>query len=141
MVLIESGLFNDINLIMKISALVMIISFVWQNLGKGMLSLIVIGVISYFTLFVTWGIFGSLYFIYILLMAGVSGLVIDFFFASHVYQQYAQEQAQKKDAGSQGGFAYKGETNSRELAERQKHMNENRQRFMPSSPRPPPPPM
>ena len=73
-------LFGDLNFIIKIFVLLTLISWVNNHIGKGPLSLILIGGIGYFVLFDGWKLFGPIYVLYMLLMFGVSGVIIDFFF-------------------------------------------------------------
>ena len=73
-------LFSDLNFIIKIFVLLTLISWVNNHVGKGPLSLILIGGIGYFILFDGWKLFGPIYVLYMLLMFGVSGVLIDFFF-------------------------------------------------------------
>lgn len=73
-------LFSDINLILKIFVLLMIVSWVKNHVGSGPLAWIIVGGMGYFILFDGWKLFGPIYILYMLLMFGVSGVVIDFFF-------------------------------------------------------------
>ena len=73
-------LFSDLNFIIKIFVLLTLISWVNNHIGKGPLSLILIGGIGYFVLFDGWKLFGPIYVLYMLLMFGISGVIIDFFF-------------------------------------------------------------
>jgi hypothetical protein len=93
--------FSDISLILKLLLLVTIIAFIRQHLGDSILSMLVIAVIAYFVLFVGWGIFGSIYFIYLLLMAGIAGMFVDFFFVLPSIK--AHEQARKHPGDETSG--------------------------------------
>jgi len=73
-------LFSDINLIIKIFVLMTLVSWVKNHVGTGPLSWILVGGMGYFILFDGWKIFGPIYVLYMLLMFGVSGILIDFFF-------------------------------------------------------------
>ncbi len=75
-------LFSDMTLALKLFALLGVISFVYSHLGKGPLSYALIGGISWFVLFDYWKFFGGVYVLYTLLMLGISGILIDFFFVS-----------------------------------------------------------
>ena len=70
----------DINLVLKIFVLLTIISFVKNHLGKGFISIVIILAVSWFVLFDYWKFFGGIYLIYMMLMFGVSGVLVDFFF-------------------------------------------------------------
>jgi|GEM_PF-1461073 len=95
--LFESSFFGDINLILKIFALLMIIGFVRQYVSPGILATIVTLVVSYFVLFVNWWIFGSIYLVYTLLAAGVSGIMVDFFFVMPGKQPKQMEEKPDSD--------------------------------------------
>jgi len=73
-------LLADANLVLKIFVLLTIISFFLQNLGKTPVSIVLIIGVSYFVLFDLWALFGSIYVLWMLLLFGVTGVVIDFFF-------------------------------------------------------------
>ncbi|MCR4368350.1 MAG: hypothetical protein NUV67_00410 [archaeon] len=73
-------LFSDVNLIIKIFVLMTLVSWVKNHVGEGPLSWILIAGMGYFILFDGWRLFGPIYVLYMLLMFGVSGVIIDFFF-------------------------------------------------------------
>ncbi|VVC00148.1 Uncharacterised protein [uncultured archaeon] len=73
-------LFSDMNLILKIFVFMTLVSWVKNHLGSGALSWILIAGLTYFVLFDGWAIFGPIYILYMLLMFGISGIIIDFFF-------------------------------------------------------------
>ena len=73
-------LFSDINIILKIFVLMTLVSWVNNHVGKGPLAWILIAGMGYFILFDGWKIFGPIYILYMLLMFGISGVIIDFFF-------------------------------------------------------------
>tara|TARA_Y100000310_G_scaffold272711_1_gene287840 strand:+ start:2371 stop:2733 length:363 start_codon:yes stop_codon:yes gene_type:complete len=73
-------LFDDANLVIKIFVLMTLVSWVKNHVGTGPLSWILVGGMGYFILFDGWKIFGPIYVLYMLLMFGVSGIIIDFFF-------------------------------------------------------------
>lgn len=79
-----SELFSDLNLALKIFALLTVISFVYSHLGKSPLSYALIGGISWFVLFDYWKFFGGVFLLYTLLTLGISGILIDFFFVSQM---------------------------------------------------------
>ena len=74
--------FADMNMVIKIFALLAIISFVKNHLGTSPLGIIVIVGFSYFILFDIWKLFGTIYVLYMVLMFGISGIIIDFFFVT-----------------------------------------------------------
>lgn len=71
---------TDINLVLKIFVLLTIISFVQNHLGRGALGLAVMGIFAWFILFDAWAFFGGVYLLYMLLMFGIAGIFVDFFF-------------------------------------------------------------
>ncbi len=73
-------LISDANIVLKIFVLLTIISFFLNHLGKTPVSIVLIIGVSYFVLFDLWLLFGGIYVIWMLLMLGVAGIVIDFFF-------------------------------------------------------------
>ncbi|MEM0359719.1 MAG: hypothetical protein QXK06_00065 [Candidatus Diapherotrites archaeon] len=79
-----SELFSDLNLALKLFALLAIISFVYSHLGKGPVSLALIAGISVFVLFDYWKFFGGIFLLYTLLTLGISGVLVDFFFVSNM---------------------------------------------------------
>ncbi|MBN2067186.1 MAG: hypothetical protein JW744_01835 [Candidatus Diapherotrites archaeon] len=72
--------FGDMVFVLKIFVLLTIISFIVMHLGKGPLAIILIVGISWFVLFGAFWFFGSVYVLMMLLLFGVSGILIDFFF-------------------------------------------------------------
>lgn len=72
--------FSDFDLILKIFVLLMIISFVFNHLGKGPTAWIVIATLAYFILWDAWRFFGPVYLLYMFLALGFVGFIIDFFF-------------------------------------------------------------
>ncbi len=89
-------LFADLNLALKLFALLSIVSFVWSHLGKSPLSVALIAGIGWFVLFDYWKFFGGVFVLYTLLTLGISGILIDFFFVS----QMGGEQAEAQPIGS-----------------------------------------
>ncbi|MFH0714533.1 MAG: hypothetical protein V1847_02540 [Candidatus Diapherotrites archaeon] len=85
---------GDWMFIIQIFLLLTIMSFVLNHLGKGPLSVITIGVTAFFVFFIIPALSYAVFIIYILLFAGVSSVLIDFFFIT------AGQQPQK----GQGGF-------------------------------------
>ena len=84
MILLFIGeMLKDFNLIIMLFAFITIASFVRNHLGNGpsawMVIIVVAGII-FFSGF--WNFFGGVFVVYMLLMFGVSGLIIDFFFVA-----------------------------------------------------------
>ena len=85
MFLFIGELLADANLVLKIFVLLTIVSFFLQNLGKTPISIALILGVSYFVLFDVWILFGGIYIIWMLLMFGVAGVVVDFFFVGGMF--------------------------------------------------------
>ena len=75
-----ADLVSDANIVLKIFVLLTIASFFLNHLGKGPISIVLIVGVSYFVLFDLWALFGGIYIIWMLLLFGIAGVVIDFFF-------------------------------------------------------------
>jgi hypothetical protein len=78
------NILTDYVLALKIFVFITIISFVRNHVGQGPLAIVVAAAISYLVLFQFWAAFGTLYLLYLLLMIGISGILIDFFFVSQM---------------------------------------------------------
>jgi len=76
-------LLSDFSLIIMIFAFISIASFVRNHLGNGPASWIVLMVVAG-VVFLSgyWNFFGGIFVVYMLLMFGISGLLIDFFFVA-----------------------------------------------------------
>lgn len=74
------GFIEDWYLIFQIFILITIISFVQNHLGRGAISILAIGVMAYIIFFVIPVLAGGVFLLYLLLMAGISGIIVDFFF-------------------------------------------------------------
>jgi len=83
-VLFIGELFSDLNLALKIFALLAVVSFVLSHLGKAPLSYALIGGISWFVLFDYWMFFGGVFVLYTMMTLGVTGVLVDFFFVSQM---------------------------------------------------------
>lgn len=70
---------NDMNFVIKIFVLLSIADFIRSNVGLGPLGIVLLAGVSYFILFDLWKIFGSIYLLYMLLLAGVGHMLIDVF--------------------------------------------------------------
>jgi len=79
-VLFLGELVADATIVLKIFVLLTIISFFLNHLGKTPISIVLIIGVSYFVLFDLWVLFGGIYIIWMLLLFGVTGIIIDFFF-------------------------------------------------------------
>jgi len=75
---------SDLMLALKIFVLLTIISFVWNHVGNTSLAILLIFAISWFVLFDYWTFFGGVYILYMLLLFGISGVLVDFFFVSQM---------------------------------------------------------
>ncbi len=74
--------FGDLNLVIKIFAWLTLVSWIRNHVGTGPVSWILIIGLTYFVIFNGWMLFGPIYVLYMLLMFGISGIIIDFFFIS-----------------------------------------------------------
>ena len=72
--------FSDLNLIIKIFAALMLASWIKNHVGGGVLGIILMAAMGWFILFDGWALFGPIFVLYMLLMFGISGVIIDFFF-------------------------------------------------------------
>jgi hypothetical protein len=73
-------MFSDLNIVLKIFVLLAIFGYVTQHLGKGPLSILIIIGMSYFIIFDYWKFFGGVYVLYMLIVMGIGGILIDFMF-------------------------------------------------------------
>ena len=73
---------GDLNLVIKIFAWLTLVSWIRNHVGTGPVSWILIIGLPYFVIFNGWQLFGPIYVLYMLLMFGISGIIIDFFFIS-----------------------------------------------------------
>lgn len=90
-VLFIGELLSDANIVLKIFVLLTIVSFFVNHLGKTPISIVLIVGVSYFVLFDLWVLFGGIYLIWMLLMFGVAGIIIDFFFVGAFSGQKQEE--------------------------------------------------
>jgi len=112
-----SDLFADFNLVLKIFALLTIVSYVRMHFGNSPLTYLLIIGLGWFILFDYWKFFGSVFLLFSLLMLGIAGILIDFFFVS---QGITFGTPQKTSALSSGA----------DLAARQHQLAATRQAFM-----------
>ncbi|MCX8190453.1 MAG: hypothetical protein N3F05_04480 [Candidatus Diapherotrites archaeon] len=73
---------SDFMLVLKIFAIITIISFVLNHVESKPLAAILIVAISWFVVFEWWQFFGGIYLLYTLITLGISGMLVDFFFIS-----------------------------------------------------------
>ncbi|MDD4251324.1 MAG: hypothetical protein PHX27_04000 [Candidatus ainarchaeum sp.] len=78
--LLIGEIFADLNLVLKILVLLAIFGYVTQHLGKGPLAILIIVGMGYFIIFDYWKFFGGVYVLYMLIVMGIGGIVIDFLF-------------------------------------------------------------
>ena len=98
-------MFNDLNLALKIFALLTIISFVSTHLGKSPLAYAVIAGISVFVLLDFWVFFGGLFILWTLLGLGITGMFIDFFFVSNMGGGGQQQEHEPSPVDHSGDLA------------------------------------
>jgi hypothetical protein len=79
-ILFFDGLFSDMSLVLKIFVMMTIFGYVTQHLGKGPLAVLIILGMGYFILFDQWKFFGGIYVLYVLVLLGIGGVVVDFMF-------------------------------------------------------------
>ena len=72
----------DMTLVLKIFVLMAIIAYITNHLGKGPLAIMIIAVFSWFIIFDYFMLFGGIYILYILLIGGLTGVIIDIFFVT-----------------------------------------------------------
>jgi hypothetical protein len=75
-------LVGDMSTVLKIFVLLAIFGFVTQHIGKGPLAILIILGMSYFIIFDYWKFFGGVYVLYMLVVMGIGGILIDFMFIS-----------------------------------------------------------
>jgi len=97
---------SDMTLVLKVFVLMTIISFIVMHLGKGPLAIILIVGISWFVLFGAFWFFGSVYVLMMLLMFGVSGILIDFFFVGGMGGQPEQPISHGLDVKTKRGAVH-----------------------------------
>ncbi|MBI4043418.1 MAG: hypothetical protein HY393_01265 [Candidatus Diapherotrites archaeon] len=114
---------SDVNLILKIFVLLTIISFVNNHIENPNLKLIVMALFAYFLLFDLWRLFLPIYGLYILLMFGFGGILVDLFFTGAFQRQPAPGMEEEEGA------------HSMELKERQHMLHQAQQRFIRHPPR------
>lgn len=105
------GIFEDFYFVMQIFILLTIMSFVFNHYGKNAWSYVIIAVMCYVVFFVIPGLSFGIFMLQVLLGAGVSSLLVDFFFLTQNHggaQQAAQQAAQQG-----GGHAPEGYTPER----------------------------
>ncbi|MDO8537983.1 MAG: hypothetical protein Q7S21_03810 [archaeon] len=94
--------FTDINLVIKIFVLMTIISFVNNHIENKALKIVVFLVLSFFIIFDYWALFGGIYILYMLLMLGISGILVDIFFVSGMMGGHEPPDVSGKDVKERG---------------------------------------
>ena len=79
-ILFIGELFSDMDIVLKIFVLLAIFAYVTQHLGKGPVAILIILGMSYFIIFDYWKFFGGVYVLYVLILLGIGGVLIDFMF-------------------------------------------------------------
>ena len=74
------GIVSDFQFVIQVFIMVAVISFILNHLGKGLLSIILILAMFYVIFILIPGLSEMVFLLYTLLMAGVSTLLVDFFF-------------------------------------------------------------
>lgn len=92
--------FSDFDLILKIFVLLLIVSFVFNHLGKGPMAWIVIALLAYFILWDAWKFFGPVYLLYMFVVMGFIGFIVDYFFMATPLQAKKQQAAAQEEGGS-----------------------------------------
>lgn len=115
---------GDMIFVLKIFMFLTIVSFVWQHLGKGPISVLVIAGLAYVMLISPFAWFFSVtYVLMTLLMLGIGGIIIDFVFAFP-----GMGAGMESQVGSQ-----------KDLMDRSNKFQKGRQQMHPPRPRVPPP--
>ncbi|MEW6295808.1 MAG: hypothetical protein AB1467_05985 [Candidatus Diapherotrites archaeon] len=76
---------SDMNLVLKVLVLITVGRFVMEHVGTGPLGIILIAGVFIFVFGELWWLFGGVYLLYMLLMAGISGIIIDFIFVGGMH--------------------------------------------------------
>lgn len=92
--------FSDLDLIFKLFVLLLIVSFVFNHLGKGPMAWIVIAALAYFILWDAWRFFGPVYVLYMFLALGFVGFIVDYFFMASPLQVKKKQAMQEEEGGS-----------------------------------------
>ena len=101
-----SDFFQDINLVIKIFVLMTIISFVNNHIENKALKIVVFLVLAFFIIFDYWALFGGIYILYMLLMLGISGILVDIFFVSGMMGGHEPPEVSGKDVKERSGHAH-----------------------------------
>lgn len=92
-------IFSDFSLVIQIFILLTMMSFVFQHYGKNGWSYVLILILSYLIFFVIPGLSFGIFMLQLLLTAGISSIIVDFFF---VTQSHGAMQQGKKPAHGAG---------------------------------------
>lgn len=92
------GVFQDFYFVIQIFVMVSIISFILNHLGKGVISIVLILVMFYVVFILIPALSIAAFILYTLLMAGISTLLVDFFFISMQTQaMQPQKESERPD--------------------------------------------
>jgi len=83
-------MYNDAQFIIKIFVFVAMVSFVKNHVGGKTIGMLVMAGIFVFIFGDLWRLFGTLYILYMLLIFGIAGIIIDFFFVGGMTGQKQQ---------------------------------------------------
>ncbi len=96
-------LLADANIVIKIFAFLTIASFMKNHLGTSPMAVVAMAGVGWFILFEFWAFFGGLFVLYLLLLFGVSGVLIDFFFVMPSGQPQGGQGPEEIIHGKPGG--------------------------------------
>jgi len=111
--------------VLKIFFFLFIISFVRKRITHNTFALILISLSTVILIFFYWPIFGTMFFIYILLTIGVTHVLVDFFFVS-MDKSPEEMVGGDKGASDQGSDPHSG----KEVMEKQQNI-QRAQKFRP----------
>jgi hypothetical protein len=95
----------EVNLLVlgfKIVALLFIVGWVRSHLGGGLVSTVVMLVVSYMLLFEYFIIFGPLALLYFVMIVGLGGTIADFFFGRYEYIDGPMQMKEQQKMRGQG---------------------------------------
>lgn len=90
------GIVSDFQFVIQVFIMVAVISFILNHLGKGLLSIVLILAMFYVIFILIPGLSEMVFLLYTLLMAGVSSLLVDFFFITGTGVGQQQQQGQER---------------------------------------------
>jgi len=95
------GMLSDFQFVIQVFIMVAVISFILNHLGKGLLSIILILAMFYVIFILIPGLSEMVFLLYTLLMAGVSTLLVDFFFITGTGIGQQQQEQERPDVTGQ----------------------------------------